>query len=144
MRFILVDRILELETGRWIRALKNVALSEDIFEYHFPGFPVLPGSFILESFEEASILLIEASEAYAVLPTLRCYRNAKYRRFVRPGAQLNVEAQFTHPFETRCRASVDGREVARADLEFSVVSCPPRAGHVAKLHDLALLLSSLG
>jgi len=143
MRFIFVDRILELEKGRWIRTLKNVAMSEDVFEYHFPGFPVLPGSFILESFEEASVLLIEASEAYSVLPTLRYLRNVKYRRFVRPGAQLIVEARFTHPLETRCRACVDDREAARADLEFSVISCPPMAGHLTGLHELALLLSSM-
>jgi len=143
MRFIFVDRILELEKGRWIRTLKNVAMSEDVFEYHFPGFPVLPGSFILESFEEASVLLIEASEAYSVLPTLRYLRNVKYRRFVRPGAQLIVEAQFTHPLETRCRASVDAREAARADLEFSTVACPPGAGPLARLRELTRLLSSM-
>ncbi len=143
MRFILIDRILELEKGRAIRTLKNVAMSEDIFEYHFPGFPVLPGAFILESFEEASILLIEATEDYSVLPTLRHFRNAKYRRFVRPGAQLIVEAQLTRPGETHCRARVDSREVARAALGFSIVPCPRRAGHLARLEDLAILLSSM-
>lgn len=143
MRFIFVDRILEIETERRIRALKNVAMSEDIFEHHLPGFPVLPGAFILESFEEASVLLIEARERYSVWPTLKCLRNAKYRRFVQPGAQLIIEARFTQLFETRCRATVDGREVGRADLEFSVAACAPRAGHLARLHDLALLLSSM-
>ena len=143
MRFIFVDRILELEKGRSIRTLKNVSMSEDIFEDHFPGFPVLPGALILESFEEASTLLIEATEDYAVLPTLRAFRNAKFRRFVRPGTQLLVEAQLTKPGETRCRAGADGQEVARADLEFSVVTCPPGAGHLTRLHELSLLLSSM-
>ena len=143
MRFIFVDRILELEKGRSIRALKNVSMSEDIFEDHFPGFPVLPGALILESFEEASTPLIEATEDYSVLPTLKAFRNTKFRRFVRPGTQLVVEAQLTRPAETRCRAHADGREVARADLEFSVVTCPRGAGHLARLHDLSLLLSSM-
>jgi 3-hydroxyacyl-[acyl-carrier-protein] dehydratase len=143
MRFILLDRILALDKGQRIRALKNVALSEDIFEYHFPGFPVLPGAFLLESFEEASILLIEATQDYSVLPTLRCLRNAKYRRFVRPGAQLLVEAEFAAPLETRCRASVEGREVASADLEFSLVPCSRGAGYLTHLLDLTRLLSSM-
>jgi len=143
MRFIFIDRVLELERGRSIRGLKNVTMSEDIFEDHFPGFPVLPGALILESFEEASTLLIEATEDYGVLPSLSAVRNAKFRRFVRPGTQLVVEALLTGPGETWCRASADGREVARADLEFSAVTCPPRTGHLARLHELSLLLSSL-
>lgn len=142
MRFILLDRVLAIERGRWIRALKNVAMSEDIFEYHFPGFPVLPGAFLLECFEEASVLLIEATENYSVLLTLKGLRNAKYRRFVRPGAQVIVEAELTEPLGTWCRAQVDGREVACADLEFSAVPCPPRAGHLARIEELLSLLSS--
>ncbi len=143
MRFIFIDRILELEKGRSIRALKNIAMSEDIFEDHFPGFPVLPGALILESFDEASTFLIEATEEYAILPTLSVVRNAKFRRFVRPGAQLVVEARLTRPGETRCRASADGREVARADLEFSAVACPPGTGYLARLYELSLLLRSM-
>lgn len=143
MRFILLDRILQLEKGRGIRALKNVSLSEDIFEYHFPGFPVLPGAFLLESFEEASVLLIEATEDYSIVPTLKRLRHVKYRRFVRPGAQVLVEAQLTPPLKTRCQASVDGQEVARADLEFSASRCASGAGHLARLRELTVLLSSM-
>lgn len=142
MRFIFVDRIVELEPSHAIRTLKNVAMSEDIFEYHFPGFPVLPGSFTLEAFEEASVLLLAAGTGFAVLPTLTTFANVKYRRFVRPGSQIAVEARLTTPHSTRCRATVDGREVARADLEFALVACSPGASPAGRLRALADLIAS--
>jgi 3-hydroxyacyl-[acyl-carrier-protein] dehydratase len=139
VRFVFVDRILELEPRRAIRTVKNVAMSEDIFEFHFPGFPVMPGSFSLEAFEEASVLLLGAGANFAVVPTLTAFANVKYRRFVRPGSQIVVEARLAAPAMTRCRATVDGREVARADLEFELAACPPGSAYEERLralHDL--------
>ncbi len=49
MRYMLVDRVMGREAGASIHAVKNVAVGEDFLEYHFPRFPVMPGSLILEA-----------------------------------------------------------------------------------------------
>src|SRR3954451_10703050 len=55
--FLLVDRVLELEPGRRIVALKNVTINEPFFAGHFPGRPVMPGVLIVEALAQAAGLL---------------------------------------------------------------------------------------
>ena len=63
MRFFLIDRITSWEIGVTAEATKNVALSEDFFDDHFPRRPVMPGVLILEVMAQLSGLLLEASLA---------------------------------------------------------------------------------
>ena len=55
--FLLVDRVLELEPGKRIKALKNVTMNEPFFEGHFPHRPVMPGVLMLEAMAQAAALL---------------------------------------------------------------------------------------
>ena len=55
--FLLVDRVLELETGKRIRALKNVTINEPFFTGHFPYRPVMPGVLMLEAMAQAAALM---------------------------------------------------------------------------------------
>jgi hypothetical protein len=95
VRFVFVDRVLVLDPGRSIETLKNVTATEDVFADHFPGYPVFPGALIVETFEQASQLLIVATHAFACVGRLRAVRRGAFRHFVRPGDQLRVRCART-------------------------------------------------
>ena len=61
MRFFLIDKITDWRVGTNAKAIKNVALSEDFFDDHFPRRPVMPGVLIIEGIAQLSGLLLEAS-----------------------------------------------------------------------------------
>jgi len=113
MQFILVDRILELEPGRRIAAVKNLTLAEEYLADHFPGFPVLPGVLMLEAISQASAWLIRVTEGYAhSVIVLKSVKAVKYGSFVTPGHQLAIDAEITkvqgNCTEIRARGTVDG------------------------------------
>lgn len=91
MRFTLIDRVLELEPGVRIVAVKNLSLAEEYLADHFPGFPVMPGVLMLEALAQAGAWLVRASEQFAhSMVVLKEARNIKYARFVEPGECLRV------------------------------------------------------
>jgi 3-hydroxyacyl-[acyl-carrier-protein] dehydratase len=97
MRFFLIDRITSWEVGARAEGIKNVALSEDFFDDHFPRRPVMPGVLILEGMAQLAGLLLEASlkqqydkNAKAVLTVLE---RVKFRAMVRPGDSLVYQAE---------------------------------------------------
>ncbi|RLC15810.1 MAG: hypothetical protein DRI57_12280 [Deltaproteobacteria bacterium] len=96
MRFILIDRITEFKPGRRAEAIKNVSLSEDFFDDHFPLRPVMPGVLILEGLAEIAGLLLEETvreqEGIRVKALLSMVEKAKFRDFVKPGDQLTYRA----------------------------------------------------
>jgi 3-hydroxyacyl-[acyl-carrier-protein] dehydratase len=96
MRFILIDKVTELETGKRIKAVKNVSLSEEYLADHFPTFPVLPGVLLLEGLIESASWLVRQTENFAhSMILLEQARNVKYKSFLAPGAQIEytVEAK---------------------------------------------------
>jgi 3-hydroxyacyl-[acyl-carrier-protein] dehydratase len=129
VRYLMLDKIIAFERGRRMVAVKNVAMSEEVFVDHFPTFPVLPGAFIVESFEQASRLALEASHDFRVLTAPLGLTGVKYRKFVRPGDQLAIDVIIAmdggRTAETRCRATVDDREVACGQLQFALQPADP-------------------
>ncbi len=96
MRFILIDKVVSLEPGKRIRAVKNVSLSEEYLADHFPTFPVLPGVLLLEGLIEAASWLVRESENFAhSMILLEQARNVRYKSFLAPGARIEytVEAK---------------------------------------------------
>jgi 3-hydroxyacyl-[acyl-carrier-protein] dehydratase len=96
MRYILIDKVVELDPGKKIRAIKNVSLAEEYLADHFPTFPVLPGVLLLQGLMESAAWLVRVSEDFAhsmVLPAEA--RNVKYKSFLAPGGQIEytVEAK---------------------------------------------------
>jgi 3-hydroxyacyl-[acyl-carrier-protein] dehydratase len=94
MRFTLVDRILELQAGQEITAVKNLSLAEEYLADHFPLFPVLPGVLMLEAMTQAGAWLVRHDEDFShSMVVLKEARNIKYADFVEPGFQLVVRAK---------------------------------------------------
>jgi len=96
MRFILIDKIISLESGKAIKAIKSVSLAEEYLADHFPTFPVLPGVLLLEGLIESASWLVREAENFAhSMLLLEEARNVKYKSFVAPGAQVEytVEAK---------------------------------------------------
>jgi 3-hydroxyacyl-[acyl-carrier-protein] dehydratase len=127
MRFFLIDRITLWEVGTAAEALKNVALSEDFFDDHFPRRPIMPGVLILEGMAQLAGLLLEASlkakyevSAKAVLTVVE---RTKFRAMVRPGDALCYRAEVTSVNANGGKASVralrDGRTVASTAMVFA-------------------------
>jgi 3-hydroxyacyl-[acyl-carrier-protein] dehydratase len=94
MRFCLLDRIVELEPGVRVKAVKRLRPDEDYLKDHFPRFPVMPGVLMLEAMYQASAWLVRQSEGFAhSMVVLKEARNVKYADFVTPGKELVVTAE---------------------------------------------------
>lgn len=94
MRYLLVDRITAWEPGRSMEGLKNITLSEDFLQYHFPRFPVMPGSLLIEALAQLAGWLEGAGTDFKGWLLLESVRSVKYYGFALPGDQvaLRVEA----------------------------------------------------
>src|SRR5438270_11358445 len=89
MRFNLVDRIVEVEPGKTLRAVKNLTLGEEYLADHFPTFPVMPGVLMLQTLVEAGTWLLRLTEDFRnSVIVLREAKNVKYGTFMEPGRQL--------------------------------------------------------
>jgi 3-hydroxyacyl-[acyl-carrier-protein] dehydratase len=96
MKFVLIDRIVSLEKGRRLVAVKCVSLAEEYLADHFPTFPVLPGVLLLEGLVESASWLVRTSQDFACsMVLLEQARNVKYKSFLAPGSQIqySVEAK---------------------------------------------------
>ena len=124
MRFLLVDRIEEVEEGARARGWKNAAMSEDYFEWHFPERPVMPGVMIVEAMAQAGGFLllhrVPEEDRAGKLILFTGIDNCRFRRPVIPGDQLmfevnvvNVRSSFA---KMHGRAMVDGELACEADL----------------------------
>jgi 3-hydroxyacyl-[acyl-carrier-protein] dehydratase len=94
--FLLVDRVLELEKGKRIKALKNVSMNEQFFQGHFPNRPVMPGVLMIEALAQAAAIL--SFETLGSVPDDKSVYYfggidaARFKRPVEPGDQLILEA----------------------------------------------------
>lgn len=122
--FLLVDRVVELDPGTRIVALKNVTLNEPFFNGHFPGHPVMPGVLIVEALAQTSGLLLGLSGTHEADANRIFYLakvdNARFLKPVVPGDQLRLEVQLKRLIRSMgiftARATVDGKEVATCEL----------------------------
>jgi 3-hydroxyacyl-[acyl-carrier-protein] dehydratase len=121
---LLVDRVLEIEHHKRIKALKNVTINEPFFMGHFPHRPVMPGVLTLEALAQASALLSFASrgdqpDADSVVYFVGIDA-ARFKRPVEPGDQLILESSIERAksgiVKYRTRASVGGETAVEAEL----------------------------
>jgi 3-hydroxyacyl-[acyl-carrier-protein] dehydratase len=122
--FLLVDRVLEVEPGKYAKALKNVSINEPFFVGHFPVRPVMPGVLLIEALAQAAAILAFVTQGSAAGDDKVVYLvgidGARFKRPVEPGDQLVLEAWVErikggiHKYRTR--ASVDGQLAAEAEI----------------------------
>ena len=122
--FLLVDRVLEVEKGKRIKAIKNVTINEQFFNGHFPHRPVMPGVLMLEALAQAAALLsFETLDAVPDDNTVYYFAGidgARFKRPVEPGDQLTLDVELTRMkagiFKFTARASVGAELAVEAEL----------------------------
>lgn len=134
--FVMVDRVLEIEAGKRITALKNVTINEPYFVGHFPAIPLMPGVMIIEALVQAAAILtyqtLNLNQGDGTLFYFAGIDGARFKRPVTPGDQLRLEVELIRLMrgvgKFRSRALVDGILVTEADL-----MCAHRSGSGEKL-----------
>lgn len=122
--FLLVDKIVEMESGKRIVGLKNVSINEPFFPGHFPGHPVMPGVLIIEAMAQVAAVLAYLSSETDVRSKVVYFTgidNARFRKPVVPGNQLRFELDVTACkrgiWMFDAKAFVDGKLVTEAELK---------------------------
>jgi len=121
---LLVDRVLELETGKRIKAIKNVTINEQFFAGHFPHRPVMPGVLMLEALAQAAALLSFATVGETPDNKTVYYfvgiDGARFKRPVEPGDQLVLDVKLDRHkagiFKFKARALVGEELAVEAEL----------------------------
>lgn len=126
--FLLVDRVLSLEPGKQIVALKNVTINEPFFPGHYPHHPVMPGVLIVEAMAQtAALLSFQSMESKLDEKSVYYFAGidgARFKRPVTPGDQLIIKAELIRSmrgvYKFKAKAEVDGHLVAEAELMCTV------------------------
>lgn len=122
--FLLIDRVLELEVGKTLVAIKNVTFNEPQFTGHFPAQPIMPGVMIVEALAQATGILAFKSEVGKPIDgqiyMLVGVDKVRFKRVVEPGDQLRLEVEVMTVkrgmWKFKCRALVEDQIVTTAEL----------------------------
>ena len=122
--FLMIDRVLECEPGKRIRAVKNVSANEPFFPGHFPGRPVMPGVLILEAMAQAAGILVFRTQGSKPDENSVYYYagidNARFKRPVEPGDRLEIEVVILGSkrgvWKFGCTAKVAGALATEAEI----------------------------
>ena len=122
--FLLIDKIIDYEPGKYLIAIKNVTINEPFFTGHFPGIPIMPGVLILEALAQAACTL--TFKTNNTLPAkdnwffLAGVDDARFRRIVQPGDQLVLKAELKRNirdvWKFKCVASVNDQIACTATI----------------------------
>jgi len=122
--FLMLDRVIEIKEGEFIRAYKNISMDAEYFKGHFPEEPIFPGAYIAEAMAQAACILIQKS--IKDLNAKHFYvTNAKLRFFklVIPGDRMDVYVKSVKMAKVggifKVEASVDKGTVAKGDMTFA-------------------------
>ncbi|MDX2314990.1 MAG: 3-hydroxyacyl-ACP dehydratase FabZ [Gammaproteobacteria bacterium] len=121
---LLIDRVVEIQLGESLVAIKNVSYNEPYFQGHFPNRPVMPAVIILEAMAQATgILVLRSMDKLPSEKSIYYFvgiDGARFRRPVEPGDQLRIEVNLIRSsrgiWKLRSDATVDGETVASGDL----------------------------
>lgn len=129
---LLIDRVLDYEPGRSIRALKNVTMNEPYFAGHFPAYPVMPGVIIVEAMAQAAGLLTMlsglAKQDGTQLVLFAGIDKARFKRQVLPGDTLVIDVELERSVRLvgrfRAQARVGEQVVCEATLLAAIRDVP--------------------
>jgi len=123
MRWIWIDKFVEFEPGRRAVAVKNLTLAEEHLHDHFPGYPVMPASLMIEGMAQTAGILVGHARGFREKVILAKVKRAAFEGVARPGEQLRYEAVVEQIADagasTRGRIYRDGRPFGEVDLFFS-------------------------
>ncbi|NBT54876.1 MAG: 3-hydroxyacyl-[acyl-carrier-protein] dehydratase FabZ [Betaproteobacteria bacterium] len=130
--FLLVDRVLAIDKGKTIRAIKNVTMNEPFFQGHFPHRPVMPGVLMLEALAQAAALLafdaLDTSPSDDTVYYFAGIDGARFKRPVEPGDQLILEVALLRMkagiFKFKARALVGQDLAVEAELTCAMRAVP--------------------
>lgn len=124
--FLLIDRIIELETGKFAKGIKNVTINEPFFQGHFPGHPIMPGVLLIEAMAQVGgVLAFKSASVANKVVYFMGIDKARFRKPVFPGDTVEL-----HVHVTKCRgaiwmfkaeAFVAGNLVAEAELMATIM-----------------------
>jgi len=126
--FLLVDKVLHLEPGKKVSAIKNITINEPFFSGHFPGKPVVPGVLLLEIMAQAGgfLVLHSIEKPKEKLVYLSSIKSAKFKEVVQPGDQLLIKAKLDKFKMGTCKIIsniyVNDRLITECELLASVVN----------------------
>ncbi len=121
---LLVDRVLDWDSGKSITAIKNVTINEEFFNGHFPYKPVMPGVLMIEALAQTAALLAfltlgQKPDDNAVVYFLGI-DGARFKRPVEPGDQIKMHVEVTRQargvWKFKALATVDGQTAVEAEL----------------------------
>ncbi len=125
MRWIWIDRFIEFEKGSHAKAVKNITLAEEHLHDHFPGFPVMPGSLMLEGMAQTGGILLGHVHAFQHVVILAKVPKLEFHSWAVPGDTLVYTAKLLEAREegglVSCTAHVGERLVAEAEIVFAHV-----------------------
>jgi 3-hydroxyacyl-[acyl-carrier-protein] dehydratase len=123
MRWIWIDRFLDLQHGKSARAVKLLSLAEDHFADHFPGYPVMPAALILEGLAQTGGILVGEANDFQEKVVLAKVPKATFHREMLAGETLVYEAEILHlrpeGASVAARVLVDGQVTAEAEIFFA-------------------------
>jgi 3-hydroxyacyl-[acyl-carrier-protein] dehydratase len=128
MRYLLLDRIVELAPPSRARAVKCVSLADDVFVDHFPGYPVMPGALLIEALAQLGGVLLEAAQGAQGRPNLvavlTMVDRARFRQAVSPGDRIDLSVEGlssgAEGGQVRGQAHVEGKLAAEAEIGFAL------------------------
>ncbi len=123
--FLLVDKVIELEPGKKVVAIKNVSSNEPFFQGHFPEYPIMPGVLIVEALAQAAgIAVAVLEENKDKLGVFASIDAMKFKNHVMPGDVLTLEAEILMSklgvTKAKVKASVDGKVAAEGEIKFAM------------------------
>ena len=123
--FLLIDRVTDMEQGKWAEAVKCVTVNEPFFQGHFPGRPIMPGVLIMEALAQTgAVAILSEAENRGKLVVFRGIKNCRFKRQVVPGDVLTLYCELTErrgPIGYgKAVAKVDGEIAAQGELSFVI------------------------
>ncbi|RVU54830.1 3-hydroxyacyl-ACP dehydratase FabZ [Anaerosphaera multitolerans] len=123
--FLLVDKIVEYKEGDYAKGIKNISISDPVFQGHFPNNHIYPGVLIVETMAQVgAVAILSTEENRGKLAFFTSIKSARFLKMVRPGDTLEITAKLKSQklnigFAT-CEAYVKGELVCKAEISFAI------------------------